>query len=37
MFNHTAQWYRSCGRLSPEQIADGYVDLLLGVGAVTPR
>jgi len=29
MVNHTAQWYRPNGRLSPEQIADGYVDLLL--------
>ncbi|MBI5106830.1 MAG: TetR/AcrR family transcriptional regulator [Solirubrobacterales bacterium] len=30
MVNHTAQWYRPRGRLSPEQIADGYTDLLLG-------
>jgi AcrR family transcriptional regulator len=30
MVNHTAQWYRPRGPLSPEQIADGYVDLLLG-------
>jgi AcrR family transcriptional regulator len=29
MVNHTAQWYRPRGPLSPEQIADGYVDLLL--------
>ncbi|MEA2310931.1 MAG: hypothetical protein QOE28_899, partial [Solirubrobacteraceae bacterium] len=29
MVNHTAQWYRPRGRLSPEQIADGYVELLL--------
>jgi AcrR family transcriptional regulator len=29
MVNHTAQWYRPRGRLSPEQIADGYVDLVL--------
>jgi TetR/AcrR family transcriptional regulator, cholesterol catabolism regulator len=29
MVNHTAQWYRPRGRLSPRQIADGYVDLLL--------
>ncbi len=29
MVNHTAQWYRPRGELSPEQIADGYVDLLL--------
>src|SRR5882724_1630851 len=25
MVNHTAQWYRPRGRLSPEEIADGYV------------
>jgi AcrR family transcriptional regulator len=31
MVNHTAQWYRPRGRLSPAAIADGYVDLLLGV------
>lgn len=30
MVNHTAQWFRPKGRLSAEQIADGYVDLLLG-------
>jgi AcrR family transcriptional regulator len=30
MVNHTAQWYRPKGGLSPEEIADGYVDLLLG-------
>jgi AcrR family transcriptional regulator len=30
MVNHTAQWYRRRGPLSPEQIADGYVDLVLG-------
>jgi TetR/AcrR family transcriptional regulator, cholesterol catabolism regulator len=30
MVNHTAQWFRPRGRLSPEQVADGYVDLLLG-------
>jgi AcrR family transcriptional regulator len=28
MVNHTAQWYRPSGRLTPEAIADGYVDLL---------
>lgn len=32
MVNHTAQWYRPRGSLSPEQIADGYVDLVLGTG-----
>src|SRR5215217_7285512 len=30
MVNHTAQWYRPRGRLSATEIADGYVDLLLG-------
>jgi TetR/AcrR family transcriptional regulator, cholesterol catabolism regulator len=30
MVNHTAQWYRPRGDLTPEQIADGYVSLLLG-------
>jgi hypothetical protein len=30
MVNHTAQWYRPRGALSSEQIADGYVDLVLG-------
>jgi AcrR family transcriptional regulator len=29
MVNHTAQWYRPRGRLDAEQIADGYVDLIL--------
>ncbi|MGH2938319.1 MAG: TetR/AcrR family transcriptional regulator [Solirubrobacterales bacterium] len=29
MVNHTAQWYRPRGRLGPEQIADGFVDLVL--------
>lgn len=29
MVNHTAQWYRPGGRLTPAAIADGYVDLLL--------
>lgn len=29
MVNHTAQWYRPRGRLSPEEIARGYADLLL--------
>ena len=27
------QWFRPRGRLTPEQIADGYVDLLLGLAA----
>jgi|SRR5579875_1861801 len=30
MVNHTAQWYRPRGALTPEQIADGYVSLVLG-------
>jgi TetR/AcrR family transcriptional regulator, cholesterol catabolism regulator len=30
MVNHTAQWYRPRGDLTPEQIADGYVDLVVG-------
>lgn len=30
MVNHTAQWYRPSGRLKPAQIADGYVDLVVG-------
>jgi TetR/AcrR family transcriptional regulator, cholesterol catabolism regulator len=30
MVNHTAQWYRPRGALTPEQIADGYVALVLG-------
>lgn len=33
MVNHTAQWYRPRGRLTPEQIADGYVDLVLGASS----
>ena len=30
MVNHTPQWYRPHGRLTPQEVADGYVDLLLG-------
>jgi AcrR family transcriptional regulator len=30
MVNHTSTWLRPRGRLTPEQIADGYGDLLLG-------
>lgn len=30
MVNHTAQWHRPRGRLSPAQIADGYTELILG-------
>lgn len=29
MVNHTAQWYRARGRLTPETIADGYADLMI--------
>jgi AcrR family transcriptional regulator len=29
MVNHTAQWYRPRGRLTPAEIADGYVALIL--------
>jgi TetR/AcrR family transcriptional regulator, cholesterol catabolism regulator len=29
MVNYTAQWHRPRGRLSAEEIADGYVDLIL--------
>jgi AcrR family transcriptional regulator len=30
MVNHTHEWFRERGRLTPEQIADGYVELLIG-------
>jgi AcrR family transcriptional regulator len=33
MVNHAATWLKPRGRLSPEQIADGYCDLLLRAGA----
>jgi AcrR family transcriptional regulator len=33
MVNHTPQWYRRNGRLTPQEVADGYVDLVLGVAA----
>ncbi len=36
MVNHTSTWLRPRGRLSPEQIADGYYDMLLGAYALTP-
>jgi AcrR family transcriptional regulator len=29
MVNHTAQWYKPRGRLRPNEIADGYLSLLL--------
>jgi len=31
MVNYTPQWLRPRGRLTAEQIADGYCDLLLSV------
>jgi AcrR family transcriptional regulator len=38
MVNHLPQWYRPRGRLTPAQIADGYVDLVLGrVGSTHGR
>lgn len=33
MVNHTAQWHRPRGRLSPAEIADGYADLVLAPAA----
>lgn len=33
MVNHLPQWYRPRGRLSVEQIADGFCDMVLGSGA----
>jgi TetR/AcrR family transcriptional regulator, cholesterol catabolism regulator len=35
MVNHTASWLRPRGRLSPGQIADGYLELLMGTHAAT--
>jgi AcrR family transcriptional regulator len=32
MVNHTAAWYRPYGRLTADQIADGYLALVLGAG-----
>ena len=29
MVNHAAQWYRPRGRLTPQQVADGFCDLVL--------
>ncbi len=34
MVNHTATWLKPRGRLSAEQIADGYCDLILRAGAL---
>ena len=37
MVNYTPQWLRPRGRLSPEQIADGYCDIILrACGAAPP-
>ena len=33
MVNHTAQWFRPRGQLTPQQIANGYVDLVLAASA----
>lgn len=33
MVNHTSQWLHPGGRLTAEQIAEGYCDILLGRGA----
>jgi AcrR family transcriptional regulator len=37
MVNHSASWLRPRGRLSPEQIADGYLELLMGTHVATGR
>jgi TetR/AcrR family transcriptional regulator, cholesterol catabolism regulator len=37
MVNHTATWLRPRGRLSPEEIADGYFELLMGTHAAGRR
>lgn len=38
MVNHTAQWFRPRGARTPEEIADGYVDLVLRPGSpASPR
>lgn len=37
MVNHTAQWFRPRGHLTPQQIADGYVDLVLGSSTTSPN
>ncbi|MDR0360832.1 MAG: hypothetical protein LBJ87_15400, partial [bacterium] len=35
MVNHTSQWLHPGGRLTAEQIAEGYCDILLGRGAAS--
>jgi AcrR family transcriptional regulator len=37
MVNYSPQWLRPQGRLSPEQIAEGYCDLLLATSSSHPR
>ena len=37
MVNHTPQWFRPRGRLGPGEIADGYVDLILGRSSGSDR
>ena len=37
MVNHTAQWYRPKGPLGAQEIADGYLDLLLGERGASPH
>jgi AcrR family transcriptional regulator len=34
MVNHTPQWFRTRGRLTAQEVADGFVDLLLGSARV---
>ena len=34
MVNYTPQWFRSRGRLSAAEVADGYVDVVLGLATV---
>jgi AcrR family transcriptional regulator len=36
MVNHTAQWYRPRGRLTPEEIADGYLELVTATPSAAP-
>ena len=37
MVNHTAQWFRPGGRLSPEEVAAGYAELLVAEPAARGR
>ena len=36
MVNHAAQWYSPRGRLTPQEVADGFCDLVLGVSSSPP-